>query len=433
MWNYPADPDSYCLKLHANGIRNIFIETSRSNTEAVSNPVGLGSLLEAAHRYKMRVIAWSFAELANPTADADKLVAVACFVSPRKEKVDAVASNLEKDLAASKVTIYSQRLRDSLGPNYPMIAVVYSPLNHAPPVASIPWKLIDKYFNVIAPMNYWNSKYERIEPFDYTLKTIKRIRQLVGRPDVEVHMIGDGMGTHGDSIKQFLTACRTGAATSASLYPNQKITDEQLGCLSQYPEYFAVNSRFRLASYRELLRRGVFAALDASDPSDSIPRGEFYCSVLRQVCPNALAAEAVATEKSQVDEACAAGPANPSDCLCASRLWPYALAILTKVGVVKIDNNNALGQASFLSEAISTKEALDTIASLVEVRERLKHSLAEGKRGKQQRLLSNISRKAERLFVQPAFAEANRGSLSGPPLSYLDAAQILVQASAGLK
>ena len=29
MWNYPADADSYCLKLYANGIRNIFIQTSR--------------------------------------------------------------------------------------------------------------------------------------------------------------------------------------------------------------------------------------------------------------------------------------------------------------------------------------------------------------------------------------------------------------------
>lgn len=40
MWNYPAEADSYCLKLYASGIRNIFIQTSRSNTDAVCNPEG---------------------------------------------------------------------------------------------------------------------------------------------------------------------------------------------------------------------------------------------------------------------------------------------------------------------------------------------------------------------------------------------------------
>src|SRR6516162_2023271 len=178
MWNYPADPEAYCLKLHASGIRNLFVQTSRSNTDSICNPAGLGSLLDTAHRYKMRVIAWSFAELSNPNADAGKLIAAARFVSPNGQRVDAVAPNLEKDLSAPKVQAYSQALRDALGESYPMIAVVYSPLNHAPQVASIPWKMLDKYYNVIAPMNYWNSKYEKIEPYEYTLQTIKKIRAL---------------------------------------------------------------------------------------------------------------------------------------------------------------------------------------------------------------------------------------------------------------
>jgi len=74
MWNYPAEPDAYCLKLYANGIRNIFLQTSRSNTAAVCNPEGLSKVLNAAHKYQMRVLAWSFDELNNPEADADRVI-----------------------------------------------------------------------------------------------------------------------------------------------------------------------------------------------------------------------------------------------------------------------------------------------------------------------------------------------------------------------
>jgi hypothetical protein len=409
MWNYPADPESYCLKLHASGIRNLFIQTSRSNTDSICNPSGLASLLETAHRYKMRVIAWSFAELKNPTQDAAKLIAAARFLSPKGDRVDAIAPNLEKDLSANKVQAYSQSLRDALGESYPMIAVVYSPLNHAPQVASIPWTMLDKYYNVIAPMNYWNSKYEKIEPYEYTLQTIKKIRALVGRSDVEIHVIGDGMGTHGDSIKLFLAACRTGAATSASLYPNQKITEEQLSSIAQYPDYFVVNSRFRLAAYRELVKRGSLVLPEKTDPADAIRRGEFFCLLLRQLYP-------------------AAGEL-PSDS--ADFGQTEAMTVLTKVGVLKNQPSDAAD--SYLAQSISAKEALDLVASTLEAKERLKeHPLGKAGSARQNRLLSNISRKAERLFVQPAFAEGLGGN-APLPLSYLDAAQIVVQASAGLK
>ena len=94
MWNYPTeDYEAYCLKLHAKGIRNLFVQTSRSNTEAVCHPDKLGPLIDACHRYKIRVIAWSFAELQNPQADANKLIEAARFLSPTGQHIDAVAED----------------------------------------------------------------------------------------------------------------------------------------------------------------------------------------------------------------------------------------------------------------------------------------------------------------------------------------------------
>jgi hypothetical protein len=165
MWNYPqSDYEGYCQGLHAKGIRNVFIQTSRSNTEAITHPEQLGELIDACHRYKIRIIAWSFAELSNVSRDADKMISAAQFVSPKGQHMDALAANLEKKLDQPVVEAYSKKIRDAVGPNFPMIAVVYSPLNQAPQVAHIPWKTLDKYYDVIAPMNYWNSKYKKLDP-----------------------------------------------------------------------------------------------------------------------------------------------------------------------------------------------------------------------------------------------------------------------------
>lgn len=276
IWNYPtSDFEGYCQKLYTSGIRNLFVQSSRSNTPAVAHPTELGALIDACHKYKIRVIAWSFAELDNPRLDADKMIAVARFRSPLGDCIDGIAPDLEKNLSKPVVEAYSRNLRQALGADYPMIAVVYSPLNKAPQVAITPWKLIDKYYDVIAPMTYWNGKYQTIDAYTYTRKTVEKIRQLTERPDVDVHVIGDGMGTRTNEITEFMRACRDSGAQSASLYPNHKTTEEQYQALSRYNDVIPTNSKRRLVVLRDLLSRGVVARPPAFDPSKALSRGEF--------------------------------------------------------------------------------------------------------------------------------------------------------------
>lgn len=276
IWNYPqGNVDAYCSNLRNYGIRNLFIQTSRVNMPAIAHPEDLGALIDAAHRHKIRVIAWSYIELHDPIADADKMIAAARFRSPGGDSVDAIAPDIEKNLSDAKVTKFSQRLRDQLGAHYPLIACVYSPLNKYQEVANIPWKTLARYYDVIAPMSYWNSKHQKLDAHDYTLATVRTIRELTGRPDIEVHVIGDGMGTSSSSIHQFLKACKRAEATSASLYPNQQATADQLATLSRYPDYFEPNARFRLAAFREMLRSGSVSQPPGGDPSQPISRLEF--------------------------------------------------------------------------------------------------------------------------------------------------------------
>jgi hypothetical protein len=276
MWNYPTqDYEAYAQKLYASGIRNLFAQTSRSNTDAIAHPAELGQLIDACHKYKIRVIAWSFTELGNPNADADRMIAAATFRSPNGDRIDAIAPDLEKNLSPVAVETFTKRLRSTLGPDYQLIACVYSPLNKAPAVAQTPWKLIDKLYDVIAPMAYWNGRLQTIDAYTYTKRTVERVRELTGRPDVAVHVIGDGMGTHGSEIGEFLRACRTSGAHSASLYPNQRTTDEQLVAMSRYNDYIPTNSSERFLAFSNLLKANVITSPRNADPSNAIGRGDF--------------------------------------------------------------------------------------------------------------------------------------------------------------
>ncbi len=429
MWNYPLveNADSYCQKMHSHGIRNIFIQTSRSTTAGVCEPARLGALIDAAHRYKIRVIAWGYHELANTTADADKMIAAAKYTSERGEHVDAIAPNLEKNLDAKAVEAYLKRIREAVGPTMPIMAVVYSPLNRAPQVAKTPWRLLAKYTDIIAPMAYWNSKWQKYSAYDYTLATVRMVRQLSGKPDVEVHVIGDGMGTRTEAINDFMRACKAAEATSASLYPNHQPTEEQLVCLSKYFEFFPVNSRYRLFALRELTSAGVIEPLAMGDPAASISRGDFYVLILRQLDRHNVLAKRSPLERTSL----------PLD---VTKVGAYKL--LARVKAVdgkglELASEDALSE--HLRRPMWPREALELVAKLVEVQSNLKRlpptvieHYARAYRG-----TATPQRDGEvnGWLGQPAFAERSqpKNAPGARPLSYLDAAQISLDAVSGLK
>lgn len=396
IWSYPVNNvDAYCLKLHNSGVRNLFVQTSRSNTESIRQPEVLSALIDGCHHYKIRVIAWSFLELANPEADAQKLVDAARFRTKTGQSFDAIAPNMEKDLNPAKVERISKALRAELGSSYPMIAVVFSPLNKATQVANIPWKMLDKYYDVIAPMNYWNSKYAKLEAYSYTRDTIKKVRELCGRQDVEIHIIGDGMKTHAPEIKDFMKACHDTAVTSASLYPFHQMTEEQFQCLTQYHEYFPVNSRYRLAAFRELIKSGAMPR-PVLDPAKAMPRGEFYHILAHKL-----------TGRNDMQEA-------------------EAVRLLMDYGLVPDQHKQAFAsKPRYVGEDMEHREAYALVANLIEAKGRAQKAGVKLDGQKPVNLLR--AQKRGDWFSLPAMAEP-----ASPPtkqvLTYMDAAHIILSA-----
>lgn len=402
LWNYPTkDFEQYAENLYASGVRNLWIQTSRSNTPAISQPNELGQIIEACHKYKIRVIAWSFAELHNTKADAEKLIFAARFRSANGDRLDGIAPNLEKNLHKEAVESYSKHLREALGDGYPMVAVVYSPLNRAPAVAITPWKTLDKYYQVIAPMAYWNGRYQTIDAYTYTKRTVERIRELTGRSDVEVHVIGDGMGTHAPEIKEFLRACADAGAQSASLYPNQRTTTEQFTAMSRYDDFMPLNSRERLTLVRDLMSKGLIGQGGRFDPAKPMSRGDLF-----RLTANALNVRG--------------GEDSGS-----------AFAYFQRLGV--IDNVARRYPEIAMAEEMSSPVSFDTAGAFVSAAKQAvasqKHGGKAPRRQENQYMTMSRPSRADRLFVAPAYAAQE--SLKAPQakgdrhMSYFDAAQLL--------
>ncbi len=415
LWNYPeGDLDAYCRDLTEHGIKNIFLQTSRSNTPSIVNQAKLGQVLDAAHRHGIRVMAWSFAELTNPESDAIKMVEACEYTSPTGQHVDGAAPNMEKNLEPWRIEKYAQTIRAKLGPNYPMIAVVYSPLNKCFEVKRISWSLLAKYFDVIAPMIYWNSKYEKIEPYSYTVRTVQKIRELSGKADIEISAIGDGMGSGSAAIHDFMRACRDSEVTGISLYPNQRITQEQKESVAHHGDYLKPNARFRLAAFREYVKQGHLSAPEGNDPARPVNRREFYKLIVRQLYP------AFTPSKNDRHN----HSALPSVAECRDASGEQALQILVSLGLVA-DMSEISSIQGILDSPIYPEEAMSLVATILEL--------------DKQKVLGhkhNVAHRADRWLVPSANAEsaASAGSAANRrALDYIDASHMILHAASSLK
>jgi hypothetical protein len=399
IWNYPDSThvEPFCAELAAHGVRNCFVQTSRSNTDAIAHPAELNLLTQTCHRHGIRVIAWSFTQLNNPQADAERLLAAARFRTSTGQSLDGIASDMESNLTPANINSLGQALRSALGPSYPLIAIVYSPLNHSPDAATTPWKLLTKHFDIIAPMTYWSGKKQTLDVYTYTCSTIKQIRQAIGKSDVEIQPIGDAMYSKPDEVVLFMKACRENEATGISIYPNQKLTSSQLACLDKYGSYFPPNARFRLAAYKQLCSIGVMPEPPHGDPSSYMSRGRFY-----QVLVSQAVAHAAAQANAQHKDGAVYQLLSEADS------YKY-LEARSAVPAMKDPSNSR----QFLDSPIGASEALSTVAGLVNK--------------KRPSSLMQSAKAAESSTTVAASKQSLRTNL----LNYVEAAQLIAQARAG--
>lgn len=119
----------------------------------------LDKLLPVAHAAGIKVIGWDFVYLHDPVADALRSKAEIDYTTPDGHKIDAFSADIESpqegvNLTAEGAATYGAKLRELVGPSYPLIATVPRPS----PKKSFPFAEVTAAFDAIAPMVYWQNR-----------------------------------------------------------------------------------------------------------------------------------------------------------------------------------------------------------------------------------------------------------------------------------
>lgn len=232
----------------ATGIRTLFLQTAGARTSgSLEQPELLGRFLSEAHGAGLRVVGWYVPTFADVEADLDRLLAAARFRAGT-HRFDGLAVDVEATQAVAdpgarndRLLDLSRRLRDALGPDQTLGAIVPPPilLDDVNPELwpSFPWTQLHELYDVWMPMSYWTLRSPpHADAARYTAENIRRLRRAVGDPDAAVHVLG-GLGDHAteEDYRRFLETAHRELALGLSIYDYRTTPAGALAILREVP------------------------------------------------------------------------------------------------------------------------------------------------------------------------------------------------------
>lgn len=192
-----GDANAIVAQAKAAGLTHVYIRLGSSKRGFYAQQ-DLERLLPIAHAAGLKVVGWDFPYLADPEADARRSFAEAAYTTAGGHRIDAFAADIETAaegtvLADVTVSHYSDRLRQLVGPGYPLIAAVprYNPTR------AYPYGLMAKFFDAFAPMVYWINR----DPATDVAGTVDALNVL-GKPVIPV---GQAYDPSVDGMDQYPT------------------------------------------------------------------------------------------------------------------------------------------------------------------------------------------------------------------------------------
>jgi hypothetical protein len=214
----------------AHGVRTLFLETSNySQRRPVVNRPAVGRFLEAAHKRGMAVVAWYLPGFSDLRRDLRRSVAAIRFRSANGERFDSFGLDIEASIVdppsrrTKRLLTLSRRIRARVGENYPLGAIIPSPVgielagDYWP---GFPYRTLHELYDVFVPMGYFTYHVNGASKVhDETAENIRILRQETGDPAVPVHLIG-GIAdrTSAAEAREFVRAIREHGILGASLY-----------------------------------------------------------------------------------------------------------------------------------------------------------------------------------------------------------------------
>ena len=210
------------------GVKTLYLESARySSATDIQFPKAVGAALDAAKSRGMHVVAWYPPDFTNVDRDVRRSVAAVKFRSPKGNRFDAFAADIEYTQGVpdakerNKRTLeYTKLLRNASGATYPLAAIVIPPTSlEVNPTRwpDFPWSELKGSYNVFMPMNYWTAREKNPKTAEeLTRRNVQETQRLTGKP---VHIIG-GLGEHSDEQQTaaYVKAARESGSLGGGLY-----------------------------------------------------------------------------------------------------------------------------------------------------------------------------------------------------------------------
>ncbi len=231
------DPAALVAKAKETGLSHVYLRLG-SSKDGFYGQADLNRLLPAAHAAGLRVVGWDFPYLFDAEADARRAVAEIAHTTPDGHRIDAFSSDIETRHEGVNISVpvadtYSRRLRQLVGPDYPLIATVPRPRYNP----GYPFAEIVRQFDAVAPMVYWLGR----DPVAEVERTITDLA-ILGKPIMPVGQAYDG-GLDGgapgsppkEHLARFIEAARSGGATGFSFWVWHHATPDHWAAIREAP------------------------------------------------------------------------------------------------------------------------------------------------------------------------------------------------------
>jgi hypothetical protein len=213
------------------GVHTLYLQATIDDPRAaglIADPPLLAAMLRRAHADGLRVVAWYYPQLADPTRDAARLDAILAFRAAG-EHVDGVALDIESAQVPSipdrnqRLVALAQHVRAKAG-TLPVGAIVYPAVllevvnpNLWP---GFPYQALAPSVDVWLPETYWTLRSGPYrDAFAYTDQSVARLRADLHDPHAAVAPIGGeaGPSTPAD-LGEFALAVKKDGAIGRSIY-----------------------------------------------------------------------------------------------------------------------------------------------------------------------------------------------------------------------
>ncbi|MBA2317529.1 MAG: hypothetical protein H0V93_07090 [Euzebyales bacterium] len=212
----------------AAGVDTLFLQSGKYDSpEDIHHGERFGETIELAHDRGMRVVAWYVPDFVDPERDLRRARTAIGYTSPRGDRPDAFGLDIEVEdqtdvaLRTERLMTLSRTLRDDVGRDYPMAAIVLPPLQldlRPGWWPDFPYAELRPLFDVVVPMSY--SSYRGTDAdttYRWSHDNIVELRARAGEPDWPVHLAG-GIADDLPEVEAFLVAAADAGVVGAGLY-----------------------------------------------------------------------------------------------------------------------------------------------------------------------------------------------------------------------